>query len=224
MKVEKIVIIGAGPYAVNIKEIISQTASPTGEKREVLGYLDEDESKHGEVLHGSKVLGGLDWLSETDDRVGVVSVINPSDRERTLEHARSYNTTHFPNLIHPSAVISPRAEIGEGNVIAQGAIIGPEVKIGDFNKINYNVTVGHHCEIGSYNTLNGFAHLTGMSSITDRCFIGPGAVIFNQVTVHRDVTIGANSVINRDITSGVTVVGVPGRILPNSLDNSERNY
>ena len=39
------------------------------------------------------------------------------------------------DLIHPTAIIDPRAEIGKGVKIGPYAVIGPNVKIGDGTEI-----------------------------------------------------------------------------------------
>ncbi|MFW8602468.1 hypothetical protein ACOHYD_13425, partial [Desulfobacterota bacterium M19] len=46
----------------------------------------------------------------------------------------------------------------------------------------------------------------------DRVYIGAGAVILGNITIGDDVAIGANTVVNFDVPSNSTVVGVRGRI------------
>ncbi|MBS3788184.1 NeuD/PglB/VioB family sugar acetyltransferase [Candidatus Bipolaricaulota bacterium] len=209
----KIAVIGAGPYVKNIEEIVRALNEHRNEKLEIIGFIDSDETKAHEEFWGYKVLGGIEVLGDIAGPVGLISVISAGGRRRMFEKAKNYDVT-FPNLIHPSAEVSPQAKLGKGNVIAQRTIIAPKVKVGDFNKINYSVAIGHHCRVGDYNTLNGLSHLTGMSTITNGCFVGPGAVIFNEVTIHPNVTVGANAVVRNDIPEGTTAVGVPARILP----------
>ena len=61
---QKVVILGAGGHAretLGIFEDINQV-----EKRwKVLGFIDEDPDKHGQILDGVPVLGGFDWFSNT---------------------------------------------------------------------------------------------------------------------------------------------------------------
>ena len=47
----------------------------------------------------------------------------------------------------------------------------------------------------------------------DRVFLGAGAKIVGPVTIGSDVRVGANAVVVRDVPPGVTVGGVPARIL-----------
>lgn len=45
----------------------------------------------------------------------------------------------------------------------------------------------------------------------DDIYIGPGAVIYGGITIGDRASIGANSVVNRDVPADTTVVGAPAR-------------
>jgi len=49
--------------------------------------------------------------------------------------------------------------------------------------------------------------------IGDNVYIGPGAKIFGAITIGDGVAIGANAVVHHDVSSGVTVGGVPARVI-----------
>jgi serine O-acetyltransferase len=51
----------------------------------------------------------------------------------------------------------------------------------------------------------------------DRVNVGAGAKIFGNVTIGDDVNIGANAVVLSDIPSGKTAVGIPAKIINNSI-------
>lgn len=51
-------------------------------------------------------------------------------------------------LIHPTAIIDPRAEIGAGVKIGPYAVIGPNVKIGDGTEIMSHVVIDGWTTIG----------------------------------------------------------------------------
>lgn len=73
--------------------------------------------------------------------------------------------------------------------------------IGDDVHLRHNVTIGvlHRDEEDA------------KPVIGDRVDIGPGVAILGATTVGDDVTIGANSVVVRDVPAGSTVFGVPAR-------------
>jgi serine O-acetyltransferase len=50
-------------------------------------------------------------------------------------------------------------------------------------------------------------------TLEDGVLVGAGAKILGPITVARGARIGANSVVIEDVPPGVTVVGIPGRIV-----------
>jgi UDP-3-O-[3-hydroxymyristoyl] glucosamine N-acyltransferase len=82
--------------------------------------------------------------------------------------------------IHPSAVISPEAVIGEG------CSIGPLVVIEKGAQIGSHATIEAKCFIGQEVTLGSHGHLHPNVTIRERCRIG------NRVILHSGVVIGAD--------------------------------
>lgn len=54
----------------------------------------------------------------------------------------------------------------------------------------------------------------GLPTIEDGADIGSGACVLGAVTVGRGSMVGANSVVVKSVPPGVTVLGVPARIIP----------
>lgn len=78
--------------------------------------------------------------------------------------------------------------------------------------VNSDARVGEMCRIHSATNIgaleNGRAPRLG-----DRVYVGPGAVIYGDITVGSETVIGANSVVNSDVPPGTTVAGAPARII-----------
>jgi serine O-acetyltransferase len=60
-------------------------------------------------------------------------------------------------------------------------------------------------------------------TIGDNVTIGAGARVLGAVTLGDDVVVGANSVVIADVPSGVTVMGVPARIIAPNSPRSHRS-
>jgi serine O-acetyltransferase len=103
--------------------------------------------------------------------------------------------------IHPAATIGPGLFIDHGC----GVVIGETAVVGR------NVILFHGCTLGGTGKECGKRHPT----IGDRVVIGAGAKILGNITLGSDVKVGAGSVVVKSAPDNCTIVGVPGRCIPN---------
>jgi serine O-acetyltransferase len=97
----------------------------------------------------------------------------------------------------------PRAtQIGSGFYIGHfgGIIISDEAIIGKNCSISQGVTIG----------VSGQGDKYGCPVIGDNTYIAPGAKVFGKIKVGKNVKIGANAVIHKDIPDNAIVVLDPG--------------
>jgi serine O-acetyltransferase len=99
-------------------------------------------------------------------------------------------------IILAGVLISPDAEIGPGIILhtAYGLQISP-VKIGSGCTFNSQVLIG-----------------TGVKSIGDNCYFGPGCKIVGECKIGNNVLVVANSVVLTDVPDNTTIMGIPARI------------
>ncbi|MFA7533918.1 MAG: acetyltransferase, partial [Tissierellaceae bacterium] len=117
-----------------------------------------------------------------------------------------------PTLIHPKATISPSAEIGKGVYIQANAYIWTKVQINDFSIISPNVVIAHHTTVGKACLISTLTGVGASIKIGDRVFIGMGATIVTGLKlITSDVTIGAGTLVLKDIREQGVYVGVPAR-------------
>lgn len=119
---------------------------------------------------------------------------------------------HFPKAVHPKAIVSPRAKIGDGSVVMQGAIIQSCAEIGKHCIVNTGASVGHDVTLHDFVHVASHATITGGAEIGEGTWIGAGSVIRQGVKIGKDVMIGAGSVVVKDIPDGVTAFGNPCRV------------
>jgi UDP-3-O-[3-hydroxymyristoyl] glucosamine N-acyltransferase len=147
-----------------------------------------------------------------------------------LTFAEAMNLLYPPptpeRLIHPSAIVSPTARIGEKVSIGPYSVIGDNVTVGD------NVTILAHCVIYQDVRIGDGAMIHSHCVIREGCGIGAGVILQNNVVIgsdgfgyakrpdnswlkirqagvviiEDDVEIGAGSSIDR-ATIGATVIG-----------------
>ncbi len=101
--------------------------------------------------------------------------------------------------IHPGATIGRRFFIDHGT----GVVIGETAEVGN------DVTLYHGVTLGGTTWNKGKRHPT----LGDNVLIGAGAKVLGAITLGDGARVGANSVVNKDVPAGRTVVGIPGKIV-----------
>ncbi len=108
--------------------------------------------------------------------------------------------------IHPAAVIGRRFFIDHGMAV----VIGETSEIGDDVTLYQGVTLGGVApSIDSERQRNTKRHPT----LGDGVIVGSGAQVLGPITVGRNARVGANAVVTKDVPGGMTVVGIPGRVV-----------
>jgi UDP-N-acetylglucosamine acyltransferase len=108
--------------------------------------------------------------------------------------------------IHPSAIIAPQAQIGEGVSIGPFCVVGPNARIGAGTRLMSHVVIDGHTELGAGNTVYPFAMLGGPPQHTaykgedTRLVIGDRNIIREHATMNIGTVAGG----------GVTRVGSDG--------------
>jgi serine O-acetyltransferase len=101
--------------------------------------------------------------------------------------------------IHPGAVIGRRFFIDHG----MGVVVGETAVIGD------DCTLYHGVTLGGTSWEKGKRHPT----LSNNVVVGAGAKVLGPILVGEGARIGSNAVVVKDVPSGATVVGVPGKLI-----------
>ena len=113
--------------------------------------------------------------------------------------------------------IQKKAEIGENCKISSHTFICEGVKIGDGVFVGHGVMFINDLRPRATNS-DGFQQEENdweviPTRVENEASIGTGAVIMGGVTIGKGSLIGAGAVVTKDVQAGVTVAGVPARIL-----------
>lgn len=123
----------------------------------------------------------------------------------------------LPVLVHPSAVVSPSAILGEATIVMPLVVINANVSIGDGCIINSGSIIEHDCTIEDFSHISPKAALAGGVRIGHHVHIGIGSSIIQNITIGEHAIIGAGAAVTRDISSHSTCVGVPAKTIKRSL-------
>ena len=196
-------IYGAGGHAL----VVMDAAELCG--YEIDGFIDDFDHDAKRRIYGKQVYspavlqaGDTVFMGFGDNKMR--QQIGKSLIERNIEVA---------TLIHPTAVISKYAKIGQGCFVGAHAIVDPGCEIGDFVILNKNSVVSHNTVIGSATHVCPGAMCAGWCTVGARCLLGIGTIVRERITIADDVRLGGGSVVVKDFTTaGVLAYGVPAKL------------
>ncbi len=120
-------------------------------------------------------------------------------------------TGPFGVAIHPSAVVSPSAKIGEGTVIMAGAVVNADAIIGKHCIINTGASIDHECVVGDYCHIAPHATLCGQVHVGEGTLVGVGSCVIPCINIGVWCIVGAGAAVINNISDNMTVKGVPAR-------------
>lgn len=205
-----LIIIGAG----NVGGFIAYNIHEFGDY-DLLGFLDDDVSKHGNMVYGLKVLGGIDSLKnylKQEVMSIIVGISSPSAKESVLQRLSGFKLS-YPTFIARTAWLSKEVTVGNGSIIYPGVSINYQTTIGDFVIMNMNCAIGHDCTIERFATLAPGVNLGGFSYLEEGVEIGIGAATKQRIRIGKYSIIGGQSMLVRDVLPFTKVAGVPGKQL-----------
>lgn len=194
-------LFGASGHGKVIKDILNAN----GVKVEAFVDDNPDVKECG----GRPVVHDAAGLSPMIVSIGVNKV-----RKMIVERLRSGNPMiRFATAIHPSAVISPSAKIGEGSVVMAGAVVNADAVIGKHCIVNTGATIDHDCVVGDYCHVAPGAHISGGTHVGEGTWVGVGSSVIQCLNIGKNCMIGAGSVVVKDVPDNVTAFGCPAKVI-----------
>lgn len=214
----KTVLIGAGGFgreALDVVEAYNDALDQvSGEKIEIYGVIDDAPSE----INLSRIQDrGYQYLGTVDDFIAdneagnfVLGIGNPKVRVAVAERMESAGWKAV-GVVHPTATIGSRGQLGDGSIVCAGAQISTNVQLGRHVHLNPNATIGHDTRIGEFVSVNPGAVVSGDVHIECGTLIGAGATVLQGLSVGSSAVVGAAACVTRDVDANAVVVGVPAR-------------
>lgn len=194
----KLTILGAGGHG----RVVADLA-------EALGYQDIQfhDARYPDITQNAIwPVTGIPEMLPPDGDIALGIGSNPA-RMALLE------TMFRPpvSLIHPSATVSPHAQIGIGSIVCAGAVVGPFAVLGRACIVNTGASVDHDCTLGDGVHISPGARLGGGVQIGTHTWVGIGAAVREYLTLGTDVMVGAGAAVTAHVPDGKRVGGVPAK-------------
>jgi len=203
-----IAIFGAGGHGKVVLDLVLKIGG-----HEVIGFFDDDINLKGKMIGDYEILGTFDDIMSMSDRITdvVVALGNNELRMELTEKAASHGFG-TPSLVHPSAVIGYKVEIGKAVQIMARCVVNPFATIGKGSIINTGASVDHDDRIGNYCHILPGAHIGGTVTVGDLSYVGMGSSLIENTTIGKNVMIAAGTVVIEDVPDNVLVAGVPAKV------------
>ena len=211
MDEKPIILLGAGGHAKVLLDILLDQGVP------VLGISEKTDADIGMMtgLFGIPVIGSdadvLRYLPEEIELVNGIGSTVSTEHRRNIYKKFKEKGYCFRQVIHPTAIISKRAELAEGVQVMAGAVIHIGAQIGENSIVNTKASVDHDCVIGAHVHIAPGVTLSGGVIVGDESHIGTGATVVQGVHIDKNVTVGAGAVVVCDLNTQKTFCGVPAR-------------
>jgi sugar O-acyltransferase (sialic acid O-acetyltransferase NeuD family) len=205
---KKLIIVGAGGFGREVLWLVNDINKKNLEWK-VVGFLDDDDSFFGKEIAGIPVLGKIENYNNFPDAYIILAIGQPTVKCRLLEKIST--KAKFATLIHPSALIGERVEIGSGCIICAYTVLTVDINIGQHVILNLCCTIGHDTRVQDFSSFMPSVNISGEVEVETGVYIGTGAKIINQVSIGNNTIIGAGAVVSRSIPPNCTAVGIPAK-------------
>lgn len=179
-----------------------------GAEYSIKGFIDDKADALAAYTGYPPILGPAEsYVVEAND-VFVCALGSVGAKKHYIELMQAKGAV-FQSLIHTSAIIFPTSSLGEGCLVSANVHITADIRIGASTTIFGFSSIGHDARIGAYCHLGAYSFVGGFAELGDSVTLHPGAKVLPHKKIGDGATVGAGSVVLRNVNPGVTVFGMP---------------
>jgi sugar O-acyltransferase (sialic acid O-acetyltransferase NeuD family) len=169
----RLLIVGAGGHGRSVTEAVLMSGD-----FELVGFLDDGAFASVGDVWGLPVFGPAKRFAEYAAVAShaLVAIGNNSLRKKLSGQLQAAGFA-LASVIHPRAIVSPRARLGEGVAVMAGAIVGTEALLGLGVIVNCGAVVDHHAQVHDFGHLGVNACMAGGSVLGALAWMQAGSTI-----------------------------------------------
>jgi sugar O-acyltransferase (sialic acid O-acetyltransferase NeuD family) len=205
-----LLLVGSGGFARE-----SASAARGHPEWRVLGFCDDDPSRHGTLVDGLPVLGPAEFVHEQPDAAVLLCVGSPRrpSSRAALAERLELPAERYATLVHAAASVAPGVELGAGTVLLAGVVVTSPQQVGAHVLVMPLTVLTHDDAVGDFVTLATRVALGGSVTVGRAAYMGAGSVVREDLTIGPGALVGMGSVVLHDVPPGEVWVGNPARRL-----------
>lgn len=162
-------ILGAGGYGKTVADVARQLGS-----FDRVAFLDDGKT-------GPDILGKCqDYVALYHENVMIYPAFGDNARRMEWLARLTAEKIPVPTLVHPTAYVSPTAQLGEGTVVLPKAVVNTGVQVGRGCIVNIGALIDHDTVIGDGTHLAPGAIVKAENRIAAGSKINSGEVVENR--------------------------------------------
>lgn len=206
-----LLILGAGSFAIEALD----AAELVGVR--VAGFVVSDDVDPRVSRHADLPVFAESALPFAPRDVTLIGGIVTTRRRAFIERMTARGFA-FRALVHPSAIVSPRARVDAGAFVGAGVIVASHTHVGAHVLLNRGANVGHDNVLAPFVTIGPGATLAGAVRIGAGAYVGVGAVVRDHVDIGAGAVVAAGALVVKPVEPHVLVAGVPAAVVKTGVD------
>jgi sugar O-acyltransferase (sialic acid O-acetyltransferase NeuD family) len=208
----QLVLVGAGGFGREAAEAVRSrnVVRPTWD---LLGFLDDDPAKHGALIGGLPVLGGIEMVHELKDAQVILCSGRPDNYLSRIRLAQRLGLSdeRYATVVHPSATVGGSCDVGAGSVLLAHVDLTADVHVGRHVVVMPQVVLTHDVRIEDWVTLASGVRVGGAGHVSQGAYLGSGVCVREEITIGAWAMVGMGSVVTRDVPPERLWFGHPAR-------------
>lgn len=145
----------------------------------------------------------------------VIANGEPKNRMVMAERVREKGY-HLATVIHPLAMVSSHAKIGEGVFLQDYVCVSADAEVEDNVFVNGRTIIGHDVHVGENCQISSHVAIGGSSKIGNNVYIGLASAIRDHITVGQGAVISMGAIVMKNVSEERVVMGNPAREIANA--------